>query len=387
MPRLTSLSFAHPEVSSEQRTPLSMRGDELASAHRRLVAADQPAFLLSTCLRVEVAFAGGPERIRDVLSLLYGDRSPAAPGTVRHDRRAFVHLSRIAAGLESPSIGEPEVLAQFRESVAVYREAVPASTRLIRMVEAALAVGRATRRHLEPPRDGSMAAVAARVAAAESRVAILGAGAMARVATRSLDPGQVTVFSRRPAEIAGHPTRPWNDAIDALRTYPAVISTVPGDAPLFPDRVVEASLAERRRPLLLIDVGMPSGFFRHRGRPIVRYLGIDDLASSVEAVPRPEIDDLIEEAAAASWARLNSSERARSVITAMVGQAEQTVDDEVRRFVGRLAGAEDPEPVLHQLAHTVARRLLHAPVSFLGSAAGEDDAIELVAEAFGVEGA
>jgi glutamyl-tRNA reductase len=384
---LTSLSFAHPGVGFEQRTPLSMTGDELAAAHQRLVAAGRPAFLLSTCLRVEVAFEGGPDRIRDLLTVLYGEHSPQTNGTVRHDRQAFAHLSRIAAGLESPSIGEPEVLAQFRGSVTVHRDSAPADTWLARAMEAALAVGRATRRHLQPPRAGSIASVAARAAASESPVAILGAGAMARATIRDLDPAQVRVFSRGPAEIAGQTTLPWHDAAEALRTYPALISTVPGGADLLPDRVVEESLAARNRPMLLVDVGMPSGFARHRHRPMVRFLGIDDLASSVDATPQPEIDDMIEEAAATSWARLNSSERARSVITAVVGQAEQAVDEEVRRFVGRLTGAEDPEPVLQQLAHTVARRLLHAPVSFLGTNVGDDDAIELLAEAFGVDGA
>jgi glutamyl-tRNA reductase len=69
----------------------------------------------------------------------------------------------------------------------------------------------------------------------------------------------------------------------------------------------------------------------------------------------------------------------------MVKQAETAVSEEVSRFTHRLAGAEDPEQILRQLAHTVARRVLHPPISFIGSTERGAQVVDLLAEAFGVD--
>jgi glutamyl-tRNA reductase len=69
----------------------------------------------------------------------------------------------------------------------------------------------------------------------------------------------------------------------------------------------------------------------------------------------------------------------------MVGQAEAAVSEEVERFVKRLETAADPEPLLRQLAHTVARRVLHPSISYVGSAEHGAEAVEMFAEAFGVD--
>ncbi|MDF2731281.1 MAG: hypothetical protein K0T01_3072, partial [Acidimicrobiia bacterium] len=64
--------------------------------------------------------------------------------------------------------------------------------------------------------------------------------------------------------------------------------------------------------------------------------------------------------------------------------AELAVDEEVRRFAGRLPDAVDPEAIMHQLAHTVARRVLHRPISYAGSSDNDGEALRVLAEAFGV---
>src|SRR5688500_18386989 len=97
--RLTSLSFAHPVVPSNRRARLSLPGPLLDSAHASLRSAGHQAFLLSTCLRVEIAWAAGPESTSEILACLYGDGSLSGVGTVRNDEVAFEHLCRIAAGL------------------------------------------------------------------------------------------------------------------------------------------------------------------------------------------------------------------------------------------------------------------------------------------------
>jgi glutamyl-tRNA reductase len=383
VPRLTGLSFAHPVVPSGDRAVLSFEGGSLRGFHRRLRAAGHEAFLLSTCLRVEIVWAGPPHESSNVLTTIYGDDSISGRGVLRTDDDMFLHLCRLAAGLESPALGETEVFSQFRQGVAAFRDEATGNGDLVRSLGAAVGIGRGVRRHLGSE-VASMASAAAATARSRERVAILGAGAMARATARLLPPDSVTVFSRRPDSVAGQETKPWDQTVHALEEVPVLISTVPGRAPLFPDVEISAALAKRTEPLLLIDLGMPPGFDRHRSDPAVVHMGIDDIASSVPSRPRPDLEELVAKGAASAWARLNASERVGMVIAAIVDGAEHAVDEEVRRFAGRLPDAADPEAVLHQLAHTVVRRVLHRPISYAGSSENDSEALRVLAEAFGV---
>jgi glutamyl-tRNA reductase len=229
--------------------------------------------------------------------------------------------------------------------------------------------------------------VAADAVASAPRVAILGGGVMARAAAQHLSDAEVSIFARRPDVIAGGSAHPWERVPHALATYPAVISTVPGGQTLFSEQVIAQALASRSQPLLLVDLGMPPAFSRPTETDRVSYLGVDDLARSVGGLLPPEAEQALITEADEAWRRLTTPDRVGSIINAMVDQAERAVDEEVRRFANRLLGAENPEAVLQQLAHTVARRILHPPISFVGSKAGEPEAIEAVAEAFGVDDA
>jgi glutamyl-tRNA reductase len=383
--RLTSLSFAHPEVHSDLRAKLSMPGNALHHAYGRLHTKGLQAFLMSTCLRVEVVWADGPEATSDVLACLYGDGSPSGLGEVRSDAAALRHLCRVAAGLDSPVIGEPEVLGQFRHAVSVGQEVSGSLGRLGRVLEAAIGIGRSTRRLLGDVPRGSLAALAARAAAPFGRVAILGAGAMARAAAACLDGVEVTIFARQPRSVAGRETLAWEGVAKALACYPAVISTIPGEVPLLSDDVIAAAFAFRKEPLLLIDLGMPPGFAPPGDGETVRYLGVDEVASSVKDRPSVEAEERVLDDAAAAWRRLTAPDRVGMVIGTMVEQAEKAVTEEVARFATRLSQAEDPERVLRQLAHRVARRVLHPPISFISSTERGSEAIEVLAEAFGVD--
>ena len=385
MMRLTSLSFAHPEVHSDRRAKLSLPGSALHQAYGRLHSKSHQAFLMSTCLRVEVVWADGPESTSDVLACLYGDGSPSGLGQVRSDEAALLHLCRVAAGLNSPVIGEPEVLGQFRHAVSVGQEVSGSLGRLGRVLEAAIGIGRSTRRLLGDVPRGSLAALAARAAAPFGRVAILGAGAMARVAAERLDGFDVTIFARQPRNVAGRETFAWEGVAEALASYPVVISTIPGEAPSLGDDVIAGAFAFRTEPLLLIDLGMPPGFTRPDDGGAVRYLGVDEVASSVGDRPSAQAEERVVNEAAAAWRRLTTPDRVGVVIGTMVEQAEKAVVEEVARFATRLSHSEEPEEVMRQLAHTVASRVLHPAISFLSSTEGGSDAVEVLAEAFGVD--
>jgi glutamyl-tRNA reductase len=326
---------------------------------------------------------GDPEEAPGLLTSIYGDERIPEGAIIRTDDRAFLHLCRLAAGLESPTTGEPEVLAQLRQAIAVLQGDTPFTDLLSRALEAAVGVGRKIRRVEDAAEGSSLATMAASFAHPHRHVAILGAGAMARATAGSLVGDVVTVYARRHERVDASQARPWASGLEAFAGSPVLISTVPAHAPLYPLDEIEAALASRDRPLLLADLGMPPGFEWLSGHPMVSYVGIDEIASSVVSRHNPELDALVADESSAAWARLTTPPAVSEVIAAIVECADRAVDEEVRRFMGRLPAAEDPEPVLRQLAHTVARRVLHPPISYIGSAS-RSEAADLLGRAYGV---
>jgi glutamyl-tRNA reductase len=140
-------------------------------------------------LRIEVAVVGTRSQLEQAAENLFGDRSAIEAASVRVGERALEHLFRIAAGLESPVLGEREILTQFRQSAQQARErGTGEDGLLLKLLDTAVSVGRQARQLLpESPHD-SMAAVAAQIVGGADRVAILGSGVMARAIVRSAIP-------------------------------------------------------------------------------------------------------------------------------------------------------------------------------------------------------
>ena len=152
---------------------MTLTNASLREAQRRLSESGIDAFVLSTCLRVELVVAGDDRLASEALDMLYADPALFDVATVRTDGEAFAFLCRLAAGLESPIVGEREVFAQFRQAVSACQESSAPSSRLIQVLSRAVGVARSVRRHLSGP-DGSLAATAARSVADFERVAVLG---------------------------------------------------------------------------------------------------------------------------------------------------------------------------------------------------------------------
>ncbi len=372
MPRLTVLSYAYPDVDAGSRAVISRH------VGRNLSKLTQPTFVLGTCLRVEVAWAGGHELTQDILDGLFLAEPLAKPSAARTDEDAFHYLCRVAAGLESPSVGEPEVLTQFRQALRTLDEAAPRST-LTSVLEAAVGVARGARRCLKPPPQESLSAAAARAVSGASPIAVLGNGAMARSVAELLEGSDLTVFARRSGVVVSRQTRPWDALAAELEAFSAVVSTVPGGESNF-DSLIGLGV-----PSVLVDLGMPPAFGPATAARVPRYLGIDDLAAGIVQLPQPAAAEAAAEGAGAAWDRLVASERGGSIIRALLAQAEQAVDEEVRRFAHRARESADPEAVLRQVAHNVARRVLHPPISYVGATPLDKADLDLMAEAFGID--
>lgn len=381
--QIASASFAYPRNDSAVRAELA----------RRLLASSplDGGFVLSTCLRVEVVVPGDESRVEQALRALFGNLAGEAAPQLRHGERAVTHLFRIAAGLESPILGEREILTQFRQGLIEAEDAGQVSGLFARLLETGVAVGRQARELLPGSPHDSMASVAAQAVGTADRVAVLGSGIMATAVVEALSmlpaPPRVTVVARHPEKVSAPPggeVLPFGSAASVIAAFPAVISATAAKNRLLDHAALHEVVATRREPLLLLDMAMPPDFAPALPDPLT-YLGIDDLARMADRRARSEeADAMVASAAADAYRRYRDHHEVGPLIGGLMAAADAIVEGSVKRFAGRLKDPADAS-VLQQTAHTVARALLARPVSYLNRGDRLPEAIDVIADAFGVD--
>ena len=380
---LSTASFAYPDVDGIGRAALAER---LAGSS---IARD--CFVLTSCLRSEIVVPGSVEKLDEVVAQLLGDLGDRLEPKVRHGDRAVAHIFRIAAGLESPILGEHEILTQFRQGLIEAEEQGTVGGVFARLLESAIAVGRQARELIPGTPHNSMAAVAAQAVGSASRVAVLGSGVMAVAVVDGLlqlpAPPEIVVVARNPEKVPereGVAVLGFEHAEAVMAEFPAVISATSAKRRLIEDETMARIVASRREAMFLVDMAMPPDF-SPPGTPLVTYLSIDDLARMADRRKRTdEADEFVESAAREAHRQYRDHHEIGPLVGQLVDTADETVEAAVRKFSGRLTDPAD-SAVLRQAAHTVARRILADPISYLKSADRTPDAIDVIAAAFAVD--
>jgi glutamyl-tRNA reductase len=325
-----------------------------------------------------------------VIGEMFGELPAESSPQVRVGDEAVVHLYRIAAGLESPILGEHEILTQFRQTLIEAEEAGRVDGLFARLLESAVSVGRQARELLPGSPHNSMAAVAAQAMGTADRVAVLGSGIMATAVVDGLlllpAPPEIVVVARTPEKVAERPgveVLSFEHTRSIIEELPAVISATSAKRRLIDDRSLTSAISARRTPLLLVDMAMPPDF-PPPARDNVTYLAIDDLARMADRRPRSdEADALVESSAVDAYRQYRDHHEVGPLIGGLMSSADEIVDQAVSRFSGRLTDPSDMA-VLRQSAHTVARTLLAGPVSYLKAEDRAAEAVDVIADAFGI---
>jgi glutamyl-tRNA reductase len=250
----------------------------------------------------------------------------------RPDEDAVRHLFRVAAGLDSLVIGEPQILGQVKDAFAAAAEQHVTGATLNKLFHWSFAVGKRVRTETglgEGAVSVSFAAVSlARKIFGELKgrhVTLLGAGEMSKLTAQHLKAqavAAITVASRTAAhaealaaEIGGEPA-PW-DELDALLTRADIVITATGSTRpvLTRARVEQAMYPRRTRALFVIDIAVPRD--------------VEAAVGDIEQVFLYNIDDL---------QAIVSENVARR--TMQVNRAEAIVDEEVARFMAWLRARE-----------------------------------------------
>ncbi len=303
--------------------------------------------MVETCHRVEVYGAGNPPAGR-----------LAAPGAKLLTGQAAVrHLCRVAAGLESAAVGEPEVLGQVRAAFDRARAAAPLDPTLVRLFETALSAGRRARSLESPPSSGLAATavgwLAGRANLRSEPVLVVGRGTMGLALARSLAGAgaSVAVATRNPrgAEL------PLGEAAARASSFAGIAVALDGPW---------ADLTQAP-PAPVADLSSPSAVpVAVRSALGESYLGIDDLfriRSDAGRWARKAAEAV--ELAVAGYMTWLSSRGVAEVIEPLLERADRRRVARVEAALRRLGGLDPRQArLVDQLSRQLVADVLHEPL-------------------------
>lgn len=371
--------------------------------------------ILSTCNRTEVYVASEdvtPESVCQWLaefhSLTYDGLWEQ--GYAHSDLNMVGHVMRVASGLDSLVLGEPQILGQLKQSFINAKNAGAVSSLFEQLFQKTFAAAKKVRTETEIGANAvSVAFSAVQLAQhifsslAESNVLLVGAGeTIELVATHLKEQGaqNMTVANRTVANAHALADK-YGANVLTLSQIPAhlsemdiVISSTASQLPIIGKGLVERALKQRRRkPMLLIDLAVPRDIEEEVAELSDAYLySVDDLqqiveqnlASRQEAAAQAE--ELIEEQVN-QFTRWNNAQGAVDMLRDYRKQSEQQKQKLLERAMSQLSDGKAPDKVLSELANKLTNSLIHGPTSALKRAAEYQDknALMLLQETLGLK--
>ena len=412
-----ALGINHKTASVDVRERVAFTPEQLVEALQQLCRAtpSREAAILSTCNRSELYLEQDQLQADDVLRWLADYHrlnidDLRACAYVHSDNDAVRHMMRVASGLDSMVLGEPQILGQMKSAYAVAREAGTVGPLLGRLFQATFSTAKTVRTDTaigENPVSVAFAAVSlAKQIFADlhrSQALLIGAGETISLVARHLhDQGikRIVVANRtleRASQLAeqfGAHAVLLSDIPQELAYSDIVISSTASQLPILGKGAVERALKQRKhKPMFMVDIAVPRDIEPEVGELDDVYLyTVDDLHEVIEENLKSRQDAAqAAEALVASGAE-DFMQRLRElaavdVLKAYRQQAERLRDEELVRAQRLLANGVDVEDVLAQLARGLTNKLLHAPSVKLKkiSADGRFEALAVAQELFALD--
>lgn len=394
--------------------PLDLRGrfaftlEQLAPALRTLQgnlgtsaagpAAPAEAALLSTCNRTELYCAAPRHLVTPALDWLAGTGGVDSAALrqhlyVREGSDAARHAFRVASGLDSMVLGEPQILGQLKQAVREADGAGTLGTTLHQLFQRSFAVAKEVRTSTEIGSHSiSMAAAAVRLAGQlfedlrDIRVLFVGAGEMIELCATHFaarTPRHMAVANRtieRGEKLASHfnaEAMRLSELPERLHEFDAVVSCTASPVPIIGLGAVERALkARRRRPIFMVDLAVPRDVEPEVARLDDVYLyTVDDLSAAVQsagekrqaAVAQAEA---IIETGVQSFVHWMHQRATVPLIQALQVQTDAWRELELARARKMLARGADVEQVLEALTRGLTQKMLHGTLAELHAADG-----------------
>ncbi|MEN9437591.1 MAG: hypothetical protein RIR09_2246 [Pseudomonadota bacterium] len=401
--------------------PLDLRGrfafamDQIEpslSGLRQTLHRTPEAAIVSTCNRTEIYCAGEEAEIEPTLAWLANSAGLSADALRAHTyglegSLAARHAFRVASGLDSMVLGEPQILGQIKEAVRAAEAAGALGTTLSQLFQRSFAVAKDVRTSTEIGAHSiSMAAATVRLAGnlfedlAQIKVLFVGAGEMIElcathfaaqrplsmaIANRTLERGEklASRFGGEVMRLADLPER--------LHEFDAVISCTASTLPIIGLGAVERAIKKRRhRPMFMVDLAVPRDIeVEVKALGDVYLYTVDDLAGIVQiaqanrqaAVAQAEA---IVDAGVQSFMHWVDQRSSVPLIQQLNAQADTWRAMELARARKLLAKGEPVDAVLEALAKGLSQKMLHGAMAELhtGDAQARERASHSIAHFF-----
>lgn len=404
--KLLALGLNHQTAPIELREQAAFDPESVRPALRDLIAGKRvggvsEAAILSTCNRTEIYCgqdADGEQRILDWFCRHTGfNHSMLADNVYRlPDEQAVRHAFRVASGLDSLVLGEPQILGQMKQAFHTAVEAGATGKVLNRLFQHTFSVAKQVRTDTAIGANSVSVAyagvsLAKRVFArlSEQSALLIGAGETIELVARHLREngiGRMTIANRS-IERAQTLARAVGCEAIALRQIPErlaqadiVVSSTASTLPILGKGAVERALGERRhKPMFILDLAVPRDVEAEVSRLRDVYLyTVDDLESVVEthrglrarAAEEAEITIDLQVVRFMRWMRSLDSVPA---IRALRQELDVIAQEEANRAARRIRNGEDAEAVARKLARNLAKKFAHRPSEALRQTAMEGD--------------
>ena len=384
------------EVREKLAFPPERQGDALNDLAARPGVAE--AVLVSTCNRTEVyCRADDVDKVREWLEQEAAKSGLALEAFLycHTDDAAVRHAFRVACGLDSMVIGEPQILGQVKQSVRTAENAGTMGTTLNKLFQHTFSVAKQVRTETALGAQSiSMAAAALKLAQnvfgdlSRSNMLLVGVGEMVELAATyfvAQQPRSVVVANRTLARGEAFAER-FNGKAISLAELPArlhefdiVITGTASTLPILGKGLIEGAIrARRHRPMFIVDFAVPRDV-----EPEVKSLRdvflytVDELGKIVhEGVESRKAATAEAEAIVAKQVEaFRAWQKSRAAVGAIVElrrKADAYREAELAKARARIARGDDPQAVLEALAKGLANKFLHHPTQAL-TRAGEDE--------------
>ena len=403
---LYTLGLNHRTAPLDVREQVAFSPDALGHALRDLLARPKvkEAAILSTCNRTEVyVHTAEPQPVARWLEEFH--RVPTeslSPHLYTLPRaEAVTHAFRVASGLDSMVLGEPQILGQMKQAVRHAEAAGSLGLVLNRLFQRTFAVAKDVRTQTDIGSASiSMAAAAVKLAErifpalSEERLLLIGAGDMIDLTATHFaarNPRSITIANRtleRGRELAerfGAEAITLNEMPERLHEFDIVVTCTASTLPILGKGLLERVVKARRHaPIFIVDLAVPRDVEPEAGElPDIFLYSVDDLSDIVKdnLQIRKEAVTQAEEMIATQAGRFVRWLEGRTVvptITALQGHHDELRAAELERVKKLLASGVPPEQALDALARGLTNKFLHAPTQALNQA-GDAERAQLVA--------
>jgi len=408
---LIAFGINHKTAPVDIRERVSFAPESLDTALRELVnqSSIYEAAILSTCNRTEVYCGLETHQAISDLTAWFSDfhkvgKADLNPYIYNHpDQEAVRHMLRVASGLDSMVLGEPQILGQMKTAYHTAQQAGTLGKYLSRLFQHTFSVAKQVRTDTaigSSPVSVAFAAVSLAkqiFGSLENQTTLLiGAGETIELAARHLHENGIgkMIIANRTAERAHQLASELHAYAIALEEIPdhlaeadIIISSTASPLPILGKGSVERALKLRKhRPMFMVDIAVPRDIEPEVDQLDDVYLySVDDLQEIIQENLKSREDaaqqahEIIDTQVSHFMGWLKSLDAVNS-IRQLRDNANSIREEVLQKAIQRLNNGDNPQEVIDELARLLTNKLIHTPSVQMQQAGyeGDKDVLEVL---------